>query len=274
MSPSQLGYTYPEFNGLDLGNQDAVRTRIAQVVNDLYGPSRRGRSIFSPVMNLATSAPQAAMAKSSSQPSGESDDEPDVPVTISGGEGAAPGGYWEWTARIRFKKYALGCSFSVLLFLGEVPEDPAEWRMSPNYAGAHHAFVNSAPQRCANCRRQAELVIEGFVHLNEAIASHSGLGTFDPDAVKPYLQENLHWRVQKVSDDDDNVCCMPGSHHDVMQVDGTVVDLDDIQSLEVFVVATHVSLPPGATFPVPEHCIFHRDVTQGQRGGARDDDNA
>ncbi|KAI0712434.1 photo-regulated tyrosinase [Earliella scabrosa] len=254
VSPSQLGYTYPEFNGLDLGNQDAVRTRIAQVVNDLYGPSRRGRSIFTPVMNLATSAPQAAMAKSSSQPSGESDDEPDVPVTISGGEGAAPGGYWEWTARIRFKKYALGCSFSVLLFLGEVPEDPAEWRMSPNYAGAHHAFVNSAPQRCANCRRQAELVIEGFVHLNEAIASHSGLGTFDPDAVKPYLQENLHWRVQKV--------------------DGTVVDLDDIQSLEVFVVATHVSLPPGATFPVPEHCIFHRDVTQGQRGGARDDDNA
>ena len=42
-------------------------------------------------------------------------------------------------------------------------------------------------------------VIEGFVHLNEAIARLSHLNSFDPSAVKPYLQQNLHWRVLKVS---------------------------------------------------------------------------
>ncbi len=211
--PTQLGYSYPEFNGLDLGNQEAVKTRIARIVNQLYG-GRSRQSILSPVVNLAAAPQQKVAAESAVTPgapvptseahakavSKGDDDEPDVSVTIAdGGSGSSSGGIWDWTARIHVKKYAVGSSFSVLLFLGEVPENPADWRTSPHYAGAHHAFVNSAPQQCANCRRQQELVIEGFVHLNEAIAAHSGLGTFEPDAVQPYLQENLHWRVLKVS---------------------------------------------------------------------------
>ncbi len=107
--------------------------------------------------------------------------------------------FYDWTARIRVKKYALAGSFSVLIFLGEVPENPRSWRSSPSFVGAHHAFVNSAADQCENCRNQADLVIEGFVHLNTAIAQRSGLGSFEPAVVEPYLKRELSWRVQKVS---------------------------------------------------------------------------
>ena len=106
--------------------------------------------------------------------------------------------FWEWTARVEFKKYELGTSFSVLIFLDQVPENPQEWHISPNYVGGHHAFVNSVANRCGNCRNQQDLVVEGFVHLNHGIAKHSGLGSLAPNFVEPYLKNNLHWRVQKV----------------------------------------------------------------------------
>lgn len=107
-------------------------------------------------------------------------------------------GLYEWTARIECKKYELGCSYSICLFLGEVPEDPEQWLVSPNYVGGHHCFVNTALGHCANCRNKSDLLEEGFVNLNEGIVKHSGLHNLEPDAVKPYLTQNLHWRVQKV----------------------------------------------------------------------------
>ncbi len=212
--PTQLGYSYPEFNGLNLNDQAAVKAAIAQVVNKLYSRSR-ARSTSPLAVNLASvpsqkvvgsaiangGAPKPTDSQANPTPASPSraftgsNNEPDVQVALSG---PSSSDYWEWTARIRVKMYALGGSFSVLIFLGTVPEDPADWRTSPHYVGAHHAFVNNSPQRCANCRRQADLIIEGFVHLNEAIARLSGLPRLTPDVVKPYLQGNLHWRVQKV----------------------------------------------------------------------------
>lgn len=283
--PTQLGYSYPEFNGLDLKDEAAVKAAIAQAVNKLYGHSR-GRSTFPAVVNLA-SVPHGKVVgpgvgnggaakptdsqtnRTSPSPRGAtSPDEPDVQVTLSDAHSGTPSSdYWEWTARIRVKKYALGGSFSVFIFLGAVPEDPADWRSSPHYVGAHHAFVNSSPQRCANCRRQADLVIEGFVHLNEGIARLSGLPRLTPDVVKPYLQENLHWRVRKVS-----IAVSYGILRcqvlTIGQVDGTAVPLEDVPSLEVTVVATRLNMPPGAPFPVPGHRVFHHDITHGRQGGA------
>ena len=34
---SKLGYTYPEFNGIDAGNTDAVTIATGNIVNQLYG---------------------------------------------------------------------------------------------------------------------------------------------------------------------------------------------------------------------------------------------
>jgi hypothetical protein len=86
----------------------------------------------------------------------------------------------------------------VLIFLGEVPDDPLQWRAAPSFVGAHVSFVNTDAEQCGNCREQAELEVEGFVHLNGPIAKRSGLSSYEPSAVAPYLKDNLHWRVQAV----------------------------------------------------------------------------
>jgi hypothetical protein len=67
----------------------------------------------------------------------------------------------------------------------------------PNYVAAHYGFVNSSPGECDNCRSQAELTVEGFVHLSSAVIPKYG-PVLKLEVIKPYLKENLKWRVQKV----------------------------------------------------------------------------
>ncbi|KAI0712435.1 hypothetical protein C8Q76DRAFT_485863 [Earliella scabrosa] len=147
---------------------------------------------------------------------------------------------WEWSVRIRVKPHDVGSSFSVPILLGKVPDDPHEWRTCSAYVGSHSVFANS--------RTRPEVVTEGTVLLQEAIAERSGLDGFEPDIVKPWLKENLHWGVLK-----------PG---------GTEVPVEDVPSLEVTVVAVPLTFPPDAAFPVPGQPVYHPDVTSGRPGGA------
>ena len=112
--------------------------------------------------------------------------------------GQHPTVIYDWAVRIHAKKYELGHGYVVLIFLGDVPEDPSQWRCAPSFVGAHVSFVNTDAEQCDNCREQAELEVEGFVHLNAAIAKRSGLSSYEPSGVAPYLKDNLHWRVQAV----------------------------------------------------------------------------
>ena len=242
---SKLGYTYPDFNGVDLGNTEATQTAISKRVNQLYGSAVFGSSFASfaatprsiqasrsvvdtakkaptpPhhaiqgfVKSLADTAKHALASSPSTTPPAPQQHALSTQVTehsrdlhphaaphvVHEPSFAAPDrGLWEWTARVEFKKYELGASFSVLIFLGQIPEDPRGLRTSHNYVGGHHAFVNSAPNSCANCTSQRDLVTEGFIHINHGIAKHSTLGSLDPHVIVPYLTEKLQWVVQKVS---------------------------------------------------------------------------
>lgn len=100
----------------------------------------------------------------------------------------------EWTARIRCNENEVGGSFSVLFFIGVVPEDPKQWAKSASCVGVHDVFVGSGSI-------QDEAEIEGFVDLNESLKK-SGIISLTPDAVVPFLKDELHWRVQ-------NVRCIP-----------------------------------------------------------------
>ena len=167
-TPGVLKYSYPEFNGLDLTNHDAVKTSIDNYIDRQYGS---GGGFFS----LLQSAPSTE------------------------GVGAqASNVINDWSTRIHVKKYELSGSFSVLIFLGKVPEDPEQWGTAPSFVGAHYAFVNSVAGQCDNCRSQADLVVEGFVHLTVALAELSGLPSYEPSVVRPYLKDNLSWRIQSV----------------------------------------------------------------------------
>jgi tyrosinase len=102
---------------------------------------------------------------------------------------------YEWTTRIHAKKHELGGSFSVLVFLGEVPKDPEEWTTSPSYVGSHSVYTSGMDRPQGD---QANTVTEGFVHLNMAIAERSGLSSYEPGGVIPYLKDNLNWSIQAV----------------------------------------------------------------------------
>jgi len=259
------GYTYPEFNGLNLSNPAAVKAAIAQKVNQLYGGTS-ARSIFS---SFAATAPQSSGSKpapvaaaaaatatsaaahvSSDRGIQESGDAaPQVTIASVGPESSEPSKeLWEWSARVHVKKYEIGGSFKVLFFLGSVPSDPGEWSSADHFVGAFHGFVNTSAGRCANCRTQQDAFLEGFVHLNDGIARLSNLHSFEPAVVKPYLTSNLHWRVQKTS--------------------GEVVDISTVPSLEVTVTANHLTLPPGAHFPIPGRTHHHHGITHGRPGGS------
>jgi len=321
---TQLNYTYPDFNGIDLGNPGAVKTAISNRVNQLYGSSMfSGNSSFlalpqsipaavSTAKQVPAPAPGAvheqalpASAVSTAQklpapthaaheralpvhvssadttkdahapkPSAAHNPPPPAqhhsltsqvidhlqklvpfhhdhsshPVVGQHTSSMPPNrGSWEWTARIEFKKYELGTSFSVLIFLGPVPDNPRELRTSPNYVGGHHAFVNSAANSCTNCRNRRDLVQEGFVHLNHGILKHLGhTASLEPDDIVPYLTKNLEWRVQK-------------SNREVVE----------LESLEVTVIATPLTYPPEAIFPVPGTPVHYNQITYGRPGGSR-----
>jgi tyrosinase len=259
-----LQYSYPEFNNLP-SDPTSIRNAIGNIINQKYG----GSSFSGPAVSFLAQpaaaggapakpapAPHAATpAASAPAPAAAGSVHP---FASRGGPHtagkAAPGHeapqvIQDWTARIHFKKYELRQSFAVLLFLGEVPADASQWRTSPNFVGSHVAFVNSSADRCANCTEQADLVAEGFVHLNKAIAKLSGLSSYEPNVVTPYLREHLHWRVQ--------------AH------DRTAVELARLPSLEVTVATVSLTQQPGAIFPIAGEPQYHHHITHGRPGGAR-----
>ncbi|PBK75696.1 hypothetical protein ARMSODRAFT_1079899 [Armillaria solidipes] len=150
-------------------------------------------------------------------------------------------GIIDWTVRIRLNAHELNGSYSVLIFLGDVPDDPHLWMSSPSYVGGHSAFVSSTVD-------QPAVITQGFVHLSSWIAEKSGLGSFDPSVVEPYLKDKLSWRAQ-----------MAG---------GTAVSLSKVTSLEVTVLATPLTLEPGVVFPVPGKTQFYPSITAGRIGGS------
>lgn len=98
-----------------------------------------------------------------------------------------------WTTRIRCNEHELDRSFSVLVFLGDVPKDPSEWDITPSFVGAYDVYIGRSGTKDGESN-----TVEGFVGLNKAIARLSGLSSLDPEAVVPYLERNLRWRVRKV----------------------------------------------------------------------------
>lgn len=205
---TQLGYNYPEFVGFEGQTQDEVADHIKDIVDQLYGGGTGGsfgnfvnaaaagnvagaaQAAGAAVVAGATAAAQAVMASSSEE------------ATVS----PASQSVRDWSVRIQSKKFQLGGSYSILIFIGSVPEDPKEWRESTSYVGSDEVFANSAAGHCANCVQNADMVVEGYVHLNQALA-RAGLTSLDPDVVAPYLKDNLSWRVYQVC----SMACVPAT---------------------------------------------------------------
>ncbi|KIJ48608.1 hypothetical protein M422DRAFT_247459 [Sphaerobolus stellatus SS14] len=153
----------------------------------------------------------------------------------------------EWSVRIVCKQFEIGGSFSVFVFLGEVPANPKQWLTDPAFAGTFDAFVNENPEKCANCGDHADDLIKGFVHINDKFLQRSKQTTLDPAVIEPYLTQNLNWAIQKAN--------------------GEVARLEDVPSLQVTVLVTPLTLPVGVKFPVEGKPKFYHGITRGRVGG-------
>ena len=128
---SKLGYTYPDFNGVDVGNTEATRTAISNLVNEFYGSS-----VFRTFSSFGDTTKKVSGASPCHNPTAPQQHSlltlvtdlywgrwsrnwtrwmmwPQLHKKIS----ATPdrGQIWDWTARVEFKKYELGTGFSVLI---------------------------------------------------------------------------------------------------------------------------------------------------------------
>lgn len=184
--PETFYYTYPILAGLDLSKPELARVqlldRIAQELN------------FAGVFPLPPSDSSGPRSQSHLNVNEQ---------------------FHDWRVHIRSSKFALRGSYSIFgtstsygcpsyvtdvrpVFLGTVPEDPKEWISSPSLVGVHDIFSRHAPEQCANCSRNLDRVVEGVIFLGPALR-RLGMSTMKSDELVPYLKENLHWRVLKVS---------------------------------------------------------------------------
>lgn len=89
--------------------------------------------------------------------------------------------------------------------------------------------------------------------LGDKFPAQAAAGELEPDLVVPYLQKNLHWRIQK---------------HDE-----TPVEREDIPSLKVSVGHALVEIPTNiAEFPTWGEMSRATAVTAGRPGGASEND--
>lgn len=175
-----------------MGDKMAVLQAIRKIVKDLYGADT---SMLGPLSNAATFGSAEGSVSALVASDAEISTRPPILATPGGGI-TVP----DWSVRVRIKQYELDEAFSVVIFLGDVPEDTDDWFLSPSYAGDHSVLVNSSADYCENCQVHREMgtVTEGFVHLNKILAARSGLSSFDDAEVVPYLENNLHWRILQV----------------------------------------------------------------------------
>lgn len=150
-----LWYTYPDFDGIDLGDRPKASQIIRARVEQLY-PRRKV---------------------------------PGMP-----GENSKA---IEWSARIRAVKGDLKDISSVLIFVGERPDNEKDFLTSPNYLGSFDPFVNALTAQCSNCADTQDESVQGFVHMSSGLVERD-VDIHDIGAVEVYLRKNLNWAVRKV----------------------------------------------------------------------------
>ena len=220
--------TYPEFVGLEALSVAERKAKIQEKVNALYDP--RGRRQGIPV-NLAAQKPLGAVAGATagSAAGGPILASKGVPPAPSGGGGSVGGRVaqaalsvqaappvapsphgdtpstltalqrLDWFIRVRVKKFQLKQSFTILFFLGPVPDKVEDWRPSQYLIGSHSEFVNSDPEHCTNCKDNINIITEGFIDLDDSLERLGQGQVVEEKEIEDYIEKNIHWRIQLVS---------------------------------------------------------------------------
>jgi len=167
-------------------------------VNTLYGTRfiRSGTNTLISTEEASAAARPAAPAPAAQAPVAARN-LPAASAAIANPSANALNNLLDWRVRVLTPKYKLGGPYSILFFLGPVPDQDSQFRNAETLIGSVEVFANNRVDRCANCRGHSELTYEGLVYLNQALA-RSPIHQYDPREVVPYLKKNLHWRVTQV----------------------------------------------------------------------------
>lgn len=118
---------------------------------------------------------------------------------------AAERKYLEWITNIKAEKHALGGTYSVHIFLGQLDEENvALWPAAPSHVGTFAPLGQSTTTGCGKCQedQRDHTQVTSQIKLTIALVERYLAGII-PDltveSVVPYLTKNLHWRVAKVT---------------------------------------------------------------------------
>ncbi|KAI1382190.1 Di-copper centre-containing protein [Hypoxylon crocopeplum] len=201
-----FGYTYAE-----VANKS--RAEVVATINQLYGnfspasmftrPTGSQRQASRQDMRLSQELHTTHGLSWNSQTSTR----PPLDKIFSGDK------YREWIANVRVSKHAMGGSFSIHLFLGEVPPDPLSWPVASNLVGTVGVFAHKGLHGWLSDRKVAGTIpmTSALMHM---VASGKVL-SLHADDVEPFLKYNLELRV----------CLANGSTVDARQVDGLRVSI-------------------------------------------------
>ncbi len=196
-----FGYCYPETEKWEnTSNKEVARKEIIRQIDALY-----------PAGSLANIIREKTKGKMTSQNLLASRAEMIAQVPLQQlkverrVEDLAPQNkYLEWITNLKAKKHALGETFNVHVFLGQITqENSVLWYADENHVGAFTVLGQPLETGCEKCRSdQADnLQVTAQIPLTVALAERylaDKIAGLTPDAVIPYLQENLHWRVSMV----------------------------------------------------------------------------
>lgn len=129
--------------------------------------------------------------------------------------------YREWLANIRVTKHAMGGSFSIHLFLGEVPFDPSMWLVASSLVGTLGVFAHKGAHGMAPSRKVA-----GTIPITSALmymVASGNVSSLHANDIEPFLKSNLELRVSLTN--------------------GTIVEAHEVDGLRVEIVSAMVKAP-------------------------------
>ena len=195
-----FGYAYPETQKWKFRDVESYKTDIKAQLKSLY----RDGSLAS--MIQATQQGQAKSTMAVLEPRAiELAQKPLTTVKRKLEDLAPQKRYLEWLTNLKVQKHALNDTFNVHVFIGPIEEEnPILWPVSPNHVGAFSVLGAPEDSGCAKCQedRENRVEVSGQIPLTIALAERylaEKIDDLTPASVRPYLQQNLHWRVALVS---------------------------------------------------------------------------
>ncbi|KAI1466640.1 Di-copper centre-containing protein [Daldinia caldariorum] len=182
-----FGYTYAEV-------ANTSRAELVTTINKLYGKFSPAsifigsdRSLRHSSRHTKRSSHRESYRANGISWSSQSSNRPSLGAIFRGGK------YREWIANIRVNKQAMGGSFSIHLFLGDVPPDPSLWPVAPNLVGTHGIFAHKSVHGHVSDR-----MVTGTIPITSALMHMVASGkvpSLHAEDAEPFLRSNLQVRV-------------------------------------------------------------------------------